>query len=105
MTVHRSPNASICVVVEPGSAPYPTPWPLELHGPLDAVALEKILGELTAGDPGRTAVRYRLLRHGPDHHTLRLSATRGASGARVSGCVADLLTEPVNVLAERWRTR
>ncbi|MCX5096762.1 condensation domain-containing protein [Streptomyces sp. NBC_00365] len=94
MTVHRSPNASICVVVEPGSAPYPTPWPLELHGPLDAVALEKILGELTAGDPGRTAVRYRLLRHGPDHHTLRLSATRGASGARVSGCVADLLTEP-----------
>ncbi|MFE6894362.1 condensation domain-containing protein [Streptomyces sp. NPDC057694] len=94
MTVHPSSNASICVVVEPGSAPYPTPWPLELHGTLDVVALEKKLGELATDGPDHRAVRYRLSRHGPDHHTLRLSAARGVSGARVSGCVADLLTEP-----------
>ncbi|MFD9393235.1 condensation domain-containing protein [Streptomyces sp. NPDC060000] len=94
MTVHRSPHPPVFVVVEPGSAPYPAPWPLELHGALDAVALEKILGELTYAGPGRTAVQHRLLRHAPDHHTLRLSAARGTSGTRVSGRVADLLTEP-----------
>ncbi|PKT69221.1 hypothetical protein CW362_30650 [Streptomyces populi] len=94
MTVHRSPDTPVCVVVEPGSAPYPAPWSLELHGSLDAAALEKILGEVTTGDPDRSAVRYRLLRHGPDHHTLRLSAARGTHDARVWGRVADLLTEP-----------
>ncbi|MFI5687555.1 condensation domain-containing protein [Streptomyces sp. NPDC051636] len=94
MTVHRFPHAPISVVVDPGPPPYPAPWDLELRGPLDAAALEHLLGELTAGDPARPAWRHRLLRHGPDHHTLRFSAPQGAPAAFVAGRIADRLTEP-----------
>lgn len=94
MTVHRYPKAPISVVVDPGSPPYAAPWDLELRGPLDAVALEHLLGQLTAGDPGRPAWQHRLLRHGPDHHTLRLSAPQGAPAAFVFGRIADRLTQP-----------
>ncbi|MGX1915409.1 hypothetical protein ACWIID_42370, partial [Streptomyces phaeochromogenes] len=94
MTGHRFPNPPVFVVVDPGPPPYTAPWDLELRGPLDAAALEHLLGELTAGDPGRPAWQHRLLWHGPDHHTLRFTAPQGAPAAFVSGRIADRLTEP-----------
>ncbi len=94
MTVHRFPHAPISVVVTPGPPPYATPWDLELHGPLDAAALERLLGELATAHPGLPAWQHRLLRHGPDHHTLRFCAPHGTPAVFVPGHVADRLTEP-----------
>ncbi|WP_405817719.1 condensation domain-containing protein [Streptomyces sp. NBC_00838] len=94
MTPHHIPHAPISVVVAPGHPPYPAPWDVELHGPLDAAALERLLGELTAEDAGRPTWRHRLLRHGPDHHTLRFSEPHGAPAAHIAGRVADRLTQP-----------
>ncbi|WP_405624824.1 condensation domain-containing protein [Streptomyces sp. NBC_00016] len=94
MTVSRSSREAIFVVVAPGPAPSTAPWDLQLRGPLDPAALEHVLGELTAGEPAGTVPRHRLLRHGPDHHTLRFTAPRGAAAATAVGRIADLLTEP-----------
>lgn len=94
MTPQEIPHAPISVVVDPGRPPYPAPWDVELHGPLDAAALERLLGELTAEDAGRSTWRHRLLRHGPDHHTLRFSEPHGAPAALIAGRVADRLTQP-----------
>ncbi|MGW0761144.1 condensation domain-containing protein [Streptomyces sp. NPDC002814] len=97
MTVPLSSRAVISVVVDPGPAPYAALWDLELRGPLDPAVLDHVLGELTSGDPGRPVGQHRLLRHGPDHHTLRFTATPdapAASVASVAGRIADLLTEP-----------
>ena len=99
MTVSRSSHATISVVVDPGPPPYTAPWDLELRGPLDPAALEHVLGELAAADPGRSGWRHRLVRHGPDHHTLRFTGTGDAFAASVMGRIADLLTEPA--LADR----
>ncbi|MEU0692376.1 condensation domain-containing protein [Streptomyces niveus] len=95
MTPHHFPHAPISVVVDPGCPPYPAPWDVELHGPLDRAALDRLLGELTAEDAGRPTWRHLLLRHGPDHHTLRFSEPHGAPAARIAGLVADRLTQPV----------
>ncbi|WP_381803515.1 condensation domain-containing protein [Streptomyces niveus] len=95
MTPHHFPHAPISVVVAPGCPPYPAPWDVELRGPLDRAALDRLLGELTAEDAGRPTWRHRLLRHGPDHHTLRFSEPHGAPAARIAGLVADRLTQPV----------
>ncbi|MFF3209005.1 condensation domain-containing protein [Streptomyces sp. NPDC002962] len=94
MTVSRSSREATFAVVAPGPAPHTAPWDLELRGPLDPAALEHVLGELTAGEPAGTVPRHRLLRHGPDHHTLRFTAPRGAAAATAVGRIADLLTEP-----------
>ncbi|MBL1087697.1 hypothetical protein JK359_38200 [Streptomyces actinomycinicus] len=94
MTVHPFPRAPLSVVVEPGPPPYPAPWDLELRGPLDEAALEQLLDELTAGDPDLPGWRHRLLRHGPDHHTLRFSVPQGGPAAWVAGRIADRLTGP-----------
>ncbi|MEU3664658.1 condensation domain-containing protein [Streptomyces sp. NPDC032940] len=64
-----------------------------MHGPHDEAALERLLDEPAAGDPDRAGWRHRLLRHGPDHHTLRFTAPQGAPVAFVVGRIADRLTE------------
>ncbi|MGW7207021.1 condensation domain-containing protein [Streptomyces sp. NPDC054837] len=97
MTVSRSSDAAISVVVDPGPPPHTAPWDLELRGPLDPAVLEDVLGELASGDPGRPGWQHRLLRHGPDHHTLRFIQRDGAIAASVVGRIADLLTEPLVV--------
>jgi hypothetical protein len=56
--------------------------------------LEDVLGELASGDPARPGWQHRLLRHSPDHHTLRFIQRDGAIAASVVGRIADLLTEP-----------
>ncbi|MFI1726341.1 condensation domain-containing protein [Streptomyces sp. NPDC020489] len=94
MTVSRSSHAAISVIVDPGPPPHTAPWDLELRGPLDPAVLEDVLGELACGDPGRPGWQHRLLRHGPDHHTLRFIQRDGAIAASVVGRIADLLTEP-----------
>jgi len=119
MTGSRSSHPAISVIVEPGPPPYTARWDLELHGPLDAAALEHILSELASADPegGRITWQHRLTRHGPDHHTLRIVETESAAGTAmgstggsgtassvsaasrafattVAGRLADLLTEP-----------
>ncbi|WP_405743286.1 condensation domain-containing protein (plasmid) [Streptomyces sp. NBC_00028] len=93
MTVPRSSHAVMSVVVDPGPVPHDTPWDLELRGPLDAAALAGVLGELADGDPDRADRQHRLLRHGPDHHTLRFTPAEDATAAFVVGRLADLLTE------------
>ncbi|WP_328349282.1 condensation domain-containing protein [Streptomyces sp. NBC_00445] len=94
MTVHRCPHAPISVLVDPGPAPQANRWDLELRGPLDRAALDHILGELIADGRERPVPRHQLLRHGPDHHTLRLWAAEAGPAALVSGRIADRLTEP-----------
>jgi hypothetical protein len=94
MTLSRSSHAAVSVVVDPGPPPHTAPWDLQLRGPLDPAVLEDVLGELASGDPGRTGWQHRLLRHGPDHHTLRFIQRDGAIAASVVGRIADLLTEP-----------
>ncbi|QDY75201.1 condensation domain-containing protein [Streptomyces qinzhouensis] len=97
MNPHRFPHLPISVVVDPGHPPYLAPWDVELHGPLDTAALEQVLRELTAEDEDRPTWRHRLLRHGPDHHTLRFSEPQGAPAALIAGRVADRLTRPAPV--------
>ncbi|WP_329374978.1 condensation domain-containing protein [Streptomyces sp. NBC_01483] len=94
MTASHSSREAISVVIDPGPAPDTAPWDLELRGPLDPAALEHVLDELTAEDPGRPVRGYRLVRHGPDHHTLRFTPTQGAPDASLMGRISDLLTEP-----------
>nr|WP_159059595.1 condensation domain-containing protein [Streptomyces antibioticus] len=81
------------MVVDPGPVPHDTPWDLELRGPLDPAALAGVLGELADGDPARAGGQHRLLRHSPDHHTLRFTPGEDATAALVVGRLADLLTE------------
>lgn len=92
MTVSRSSHAAISVVVDPGPPPHTAPWDLELRGPLDPARLQDVLGELACAGEGRP----RLLRHGPDHHTLRFLRRDGAPAAErvMAGRIADLLTAP-----------
>ncbi|WP_405922549.1 condensation domain-containing protein [Streptomyces sp. NBC_00035] len=92
MTVSRSSHAAISVVVDPGPPPHTAPWDLELRGPLDPARLRDVLGELACAGPGRP----RLLRHGPDHHTLRFLRRDGTPAAErvMAGRIADLLTSP-----------
>ncbi|MFD3701210.1 condensation domain-containing protein [Streptomyces sp. NPDC058646] len=84
--------AAVSVVIEPGPPPHASSWDVELRGPIDPAALEDVLGEFASGAPGRAGRRYRLLRHGPGRHTLRLTVPRGASAASVVGRFADLVT-------------
>ncbi|MFE4263107.1 condensation domain-containing protein [Streptomyces sp. NPDC056883] len=93
MTDARSSHAAISVVVAPGAPPHTAPWDLELRGPIDPVALEDVLGGFASGDPDRSGWHHRLVRHGPDHHTLRLTATGDDSAASAVGRIADLVTE------------
>jgi hypothetical protein len=88
MTVPRFPHAPFSVVVDPGPSPYTAPWNLELHGPLDAAALERLLHEQLPHQ------RYELVRHDTEHHTLRVVLPRGAPAGSVEGLIADRLTEP-----------
>ncbi|MBK3582138.1 hypothetical protein JHN63_52125, partial [Streptomyces sp. MBT65] len=57
-----------------------------------AAALHHLLRRVAAGgeDPGTGP--HRLLRHAPDHHTLRCTATADTPAAAVAGRTADLLT-------------
>ena len=93
MTAPRSSHTAIHAVVAAG--PHPASWTIELRGPLDPAALHHVLGELTPDDhPIRPGWQHRWSRHGPDHHTLRLTATTGTPAASVVGRIADLLTRP-----------
>ncbi|MEV6963407.1 condensation domain-containing protein [Streptomyces sp. NPDC051207] len=94
MTVPPSSREAIRVVVGPGTGPDATLWTFEVHGPLDSAALEDVLAGVAAEAPGPARWRHHLVRHTPDHHTLRFTAAGGVPDASVLGRIADLLTEP-----------
>ncbi|MCW8384452.1 condensation domain-containing protein [Streptomyces justiciae] len=94
MTVARFSPTAVSVVVSLGPSAYPASWDLEVRGPIDAAVLERALEELAPGDPVPADGRHRLVRHGRDHHTLRLTPAPGTSVASLAGRIADLLTEP-----------
>ncbi|MER7929738.1 condensation domain-containing protein [Streptomyces sp. NPDC096057] len=88
MTADLVPHAPTVVVLGPGPA-LPAriaPWDLELRGPLDTAALQRLLDRSAAGG------RHQLLRHSPDRHTLRCTAVGDTPAATVAGRLADLLT-------------
>jgi Condensation domain len=88
----RPPAGVMTVVIDPGHPPYDTPV-LELCGPLDTVWLQAALDRIGAEHPLGPSWRHEVHRHGPDRHTLRLSADRpGALDGFPLGLLADLLT-------------
>ncbi|MFJ2162793.1 condensation domain-containing protein [Streptomyces sp. NPDC087856] len=95
MTAYLVPHAPTVVVLGPGPGlPARTaPWDLELRGPLDTAALERLLDRSAAGGG-----RHQLLRHGPDRHTLRCTAVGDTPAAAVAGRLADLLTTTARAL-------
>ncbi|MFE2889662.1 condensation domain-containing protein [Streptomyces sp. NPDC059272] len=95
MTADLVPHAPTVVVLGPGPGlPDRTaPWDLELRGPLDTAALERLLARSAAGGG-----RHQLLRHGPDRHTLRCTAVGDTPAAAVAGRLADLLTTTARAL-------
>ncbi|WP_177239936.1 condensation domain-containing protein [Streptomyces monashensis] len=85
---HAVPDEPITVVVDLGGTPDEAPV-LELRGPLDARRLQAALDRIdriAARPPEAGGRHHSLQRHGPGHHTLRLSADAPA------GLLADLLT-------------
>ncbi|MEU3513490.1 condensation domain-containing protein [Streptomyces longwoodensis] len=101
MTALPSPEA-IRVVLEPAPGPHPDActWTCQVHGPLEPAALEHALA--AAQTPGPARWHHHLVRHTPEHHTLRLTPAqdtpaqdtpaRDTPGATVPGRLADLLT-------------
>lgn len=103
MTAERSsatPTTPMTVVLDAGDR---TSVSLELLGPLDAVALEEALARVAAGHPGAPTEQPRLVRRGPDHHTLRLTAAADDLAPYPAGQLADLLTLDATALVEPVR--
>jgi hypothetical protein len=59
----------VWAVVDPGRGPHGT---LELHGPLDPACFQRALHRIAEIRPGVRHPAPRLLRHGPDLHTVEL---------------------------------
>ncbi|MFF8933114.1 condensation domain-containing protein [Streptomyces longwoodensis] len=91
MTALPSPEA-IRVVLEPapGAHPDADTWTCQVHGPLEPAALEHALAAAQAPGPARW--HHHLVRHTPEHHTLRLTPAQDTPAATVPGRLADLLT-------------
>ncbi|TKS95782.1 condensation domain-containing protein [Streptomyces galbus] len=85
-------HAAIRVVLEPAPGPDPDAgtWTCQVHGPLQPAALRHALAAAQAPDPARW--HHHLVRHTPEHHTLRLTPAQDTPGAGVPGRLADLLT-------------
>ncbi|MGW6775677.1 condensation domain-containing protein [Streptomyces sp. NPDC055037] len=88
---HTSPDGPVTVVVDPGEPPYDAPPVLELRGAMDTGRLEAALDRIAARLPDGPRWRHRITRHGPGHHTVRLTA--GTPGGLPVGLLADLLTD------------
>ncbi|WP_406730266.1 condensation domain-containing protein [Streptomyces sp. NBC_01794] len=93
MTANCSSDVAMTVVVDPGQPPYDTPPVLELRGPVDPARIEAAFDRAAAHQGEGMAWQHRLLRHGPDHHTLHLSTeAEGVPAGFPAGLLADLLT-------------
>ncbi|WP_330464595.1 condensation domain-containing protein [Streptomyces longwoodensis] len=83
-------HEAIRVVLEPAPGPHPGTWTCQVHGPLEPAALEHALTAAQSPDPARW--HHHLVRHTPEHHTLRLTPAQETPAATVPGRLADLLT-------------
>ncbi|MER6735913.1 condensation domain-containing protein [Streptomyces puniciscabiei] len=89
-------SAGVCAVIDPERGAHGA---LELHGPLDAACFHRALHRIAEICPGVRHQGPRLLRHGPDLHTVEFPAGTDASVPYPVGLLADLLTaapEPVH---------
>ncbi|GHE14124.1 condensation domain-containing protein [Streptomyces alanosinicus] len=81
--------AAVCAVIDPERGANGS---LELHGPLDTARFHHALHRIAEIRPGTRQPGLRLLRHGPDLHTVELPGEGGASAPYPVGLLADLLT-------------
>ncbi|MEU8975729.1 condensation domain-containing protein [Streptomyces monashensis] len=81
--------AGVYAVIDPERGPHGA---LELHGPLDTAFFHRALHRIAEIRPGARYPEPRLLRHGPDLHTVELPGEGGASAPYPLGLLADLLT-------------
>jgi hypothetical protein len=74
--------------------------PMELRGPLDVAVFHRALHRIAESHPGSRLARPRLLRHGPGRHTVELPADDADVEPYPIGLLADLLTEPPDLVAD-----
>lgn len=79
----------VCAVLDPERGER---YALELRGPLDAAVFHRALHRIAESHPGRRLAPPRLLRHGPDLHTVELPAGEAGSAPYPVGLLTDLLT-------------
>ncbi|MEU2930639.1 condensation domain-containing protein [Streptomyces sp. NPDC007251] len=82
-------SAGVCAVIDPERGAHGA---LELHGPLDAACFHRALHRIAEICPGARQPAPRLLRHGPDLHTVEFPGGTDASEPYPVGLLADLLT-------------
>ncbi|MFF7202197.1 condensation domain-containing protein [Streptomyces sp. NPDC008141] len=91
-------NEPTAVVVDFGPAPAPGLPALELYGAVDGARVQDALDGIALRDPAAAVWCPVLTAHGPEHHSLRLTAGAGAApGDFPLGLLADLLTRPGTV--------
>ncbi|MGC4984723.1 condensation domain-containing protein [Streptomyces sp. DT193] len=81
-------SAGVCAVIDPEQGDHGT---MELHGTLETASFHRALHHVAEIRPGARHPGPRLVRHGPDLHTVELPGG-GASAPAVAGLLADLLT-------------
>ncbi|MFG3207865.1 condensation domain-containing protein [Streptomyces sp. NPDC048192] len=82
-------TGAVCAVIDPERGTHGT---LEVHGPLDPARFHQALHRIAEIRPGARHPGPRLLRHGPDLHTVELPGGDGTSAPYPAGLLADLLT-------------
>ncbi|MGW3176829.1 condensation domain-containing protein [Streptomyces sp. NPDC001153] len=82
-------TTGVCAVIDPERGAHGA---LRLHGPLDAACFHRALHRIAESRPDTRQAGPRLLRHGPDLHTVVLPGEAGASAPYPVGLLADLLT-------------
>ncbi|MER6074423.1 condensation domain-containing protein [Streptomyces sp. NPDC001852] len=82
-------STGVCAVIDPERGAHGA---LRLHGPLDAACFHQALHRIAESRPDTRQAGPRLLRHGPDLHTVVLPGEAGASAPYPVGLLADLLT-------------
>ncbi|GAA2604961.1 MULTISPECIES: condensation domain-containing protein [Streptomyces] len=88
VTTDRTAAPSVIVILD---ARHPAHVSLDVLGPLDEGVLEAALDRIAVGHPGPLPAPPQMLRHGPEHHTLRV-AVEGEAAAYPAGRLADLIT-------------
>ncbi|MFJ9544000.1 condensation domain-containing protein [Streptomyces sp. NPDC101225] len=81
--------AGVCAVIDPEHGAHGA---LHLHGPLPAGRFQRALHRIAEICPQARHPVPRLLRHGPDRHTVELPGPGGGSAPYPAGLLADLLT-------------
>ncbi|WP_262064377.1 condensation domain-containing protein [Streptomyces sp. STR69] len=81
--------AGVCAVIDPEQGDHGT---MEVHGTLDTASFHRALHRVAEIRPAARHPGPRLVRHGPDLHTVELPGGDGAPAPAAVGLLADLLT-------------